>query len=56
VGWKKLKMAVLYGADAVYMGGEEYGLRAYADNFGEDEMKEGIEFAHKNGKKVISDS
>lgn len=51
-GLEKLKMAVLYGADAVYMGGEEYGLRAYAENFGEDEMSEGIEFAHKNGKKV----
>lgn len=49
---EKLKMAVVYGADAVYMGGEAYGLRAYADNFRMDEMKEGIEFAHSRGKKV----
>jgi len=49
---EKLKMAVLYGADAVYMGGEEFGLRAYADNFTMDELQEGIEFAHRYGKKV----
>lgn len=49
---EKLKMAVLYGADAIYMGGEEYGLRAYADNFSMDEMREGIEFAHARGKRV----
>lgn len=49
---EKLKMAVMYGADAVYMGGEEYGLRAYADNFGMDEMKQGIDFARKKGKSV----
>ncbi|HHW49612.1 MAG TPA: U32 family peptidase [Clostridiaceae bacterium] len=49
---EKLKMAVIYGADAVYLGGEEYGLRAYADNFTPDTLKEGIEFAHSRGKKV----
>lgn len=49
---EKLKMAVLYGADAVYIGGEEYGLRASADNFSPEDMKSGIEFAHKRGKKV----
>lgn len=49
---EKLKMAILYGADAVYMGGEEYGLRAYADNFNDEEMKEGIQFAHDRGRKV----
>ncbi|NLY44056.1 MAG: U32 family peptidase [Clostridiaceae bacterium] len=49
---EKLKMAFLYGADAVYIGGEEFGLRAAADNFTMDEMKEGIEFAHERGKKV----
>jgi putative protease len=49
---EKLKMAVMYGADAVYMGGEEYGLRAYADNFSMEEMKQGIDFARKKGKKV----
>jgi len=49
---EKLKMAVLYGADAVYVAGEEFGLRAYADNFCLDDMKRGIEFAHTRGKKV----
>lgn len=49
---EKLKMAILYGADAVYAGGEEFGLRAYADNFSPAEMAEGIVFAHERGKKV----
>jgi len=49
---EKLKMAIIYGADAVYLGGEEYGLRAYADNFTPDALIEGIEFAHSRGKKV----
>lgn len=49
---EKLKMALIYGADAVYIGGEEYGLRAYADNFNRDQMEEGIKFAHDMGKKV----
>jgi len=49
---EKLKMAVVYGADAVYMGGEEYGLRAYADNFSPGDMEKGIEFAHARGSKV----
>jgi putative protease len=49
---EKLKMAIVYGADAVYMGGEEYGLRAYADNFSLEDMKKGIEFAHSRGKRV----
>lgn len=49
---EKLKMAILYGADAVYAGGEEYGLRASAENFSMDELKEGIEFAHSRGKKI----
>lgn len=49
---EKLKMAITYGADAVYIGGEEYNLRAYADNFTFEQMKEGVEFAHYRGKKV----
>ncbi len=49
---EKLKIAVLYGADAVYIGGEEYSLRAKAKNFTEEQMKEGIEFAHIHGAKV----
>ncbi len=47
-----LKVAVKYGADAVYIGGEAFGLRAKAKNFSMEEMKEGIDFAHANGKKV----
>ncbi|NJD02840.1 MAG: U32 family peptidase, partial [Ruminiclostridium sp.] len=49
---EKLKMAVVYGADAVYMGGEEFGMRAYAENFTEDEMRQGMDFAHSRGKKA----
>ena len=47
-----LKTVVLYGADAVYIGGEAYGLRAKARNFPPAAMKEGIEFAHSHGVKV----
>lgn len=47
-----LKIAVLYGADAVYIGGEMYGLRAKAKNFSKEDMKEGIVYAHTHGKKV----
>jgi putative protease len=49
---EKLEMAVVYGADAVYVGGEEYGLRAGADNFNAGDLKRGIDFAHSRGKKV----
>jgi putative protease len=49
---EKLKMALIYGADAVYAGGEKYGLRAYAGNFNRYELEEGISFAHKMGRKV----
>lgn len=47
-----LKIAIMYGADAVYIGGEMYGLRAKAKNFSLEDMKAGVEFAHKYGKKV----
>lgn len=47
-----LKVAVIFGADAVYIGGEVYGLRAKAKNFTMAEMAEGIEFAHEHGVKV----
>ena len=47
-----LKIAVNYGADAVYIGGEAYGLRAKAKNFTKEDMIEGIAFAHKRGAKV----
>lgn len=47
-----LKTAVIFGADAVYIGGEAFGLRAKAKNFSMEEMKEGIAFAHEHGVKV----
>lgn len=50
---EKLKFAVRYGADAVYIGGQSLGLRANADNFSFDEMKEATEFAHAHGSKVF---
>src|SRR3989339_763553 len=49
---EKLKTAVLYGANAVYVGGERFGLRAAADNFSEIELKDGVDFAHKHGALV----
>ncbi len=47
-----LKTAVIFGADAVYIGGEAFGLRAKAKNFSMEDMKKGVEFAHAHGKKV----
>ena len=47
-----LKIAVIFGADAVYIGGEAFGLRAKARNFSMEEMREGIAFAHEHGTKV----
>mgnify|MGYP002508665923 FL=1 len=47
-----LKTAVLYGADAVYLGGEAFGLRAKAKNFSMEEIREGIAFAHERGVRV----
>lgn len=49
---EKLKMAVLYGADAVYIGGESFGLRVASKNFDRAQMEEGIRFAHERGVKV----
>lgn len=48
-----LKVAVRYGADAVYIGGDMYGLRAKAKNFSLEDMREGISFAHQYGKRVF---
>lgn len=50
---EKLKFAIHYGADAVYIGGQQYGLRSNADNFTFEEMREGVEFANKYGAKVF---
>ncbi|MEY8235668.1 U32 family peptidase C-terminal domain-containing protein [Lachnospiraceae bacterium 66-29] len=47
-----LKIAVIFGADAVYIGGEEFGLRAKAKNFSKEDMREGIVFAHQHGVRV----
>ena len=49
---EKLKMALIYGADAVYMGGKAFGLRAFGDNFDDAELEQGIDFAHSLGKKA----
>jgi len=49
---EKLKVAFAYGADAVYMGGKQFGLRAFAGNFDNDEMRTAVEYAHSIGKKV----
>ena len=49
---ENLKVAIDYGADAVYIGGEFFSLRAKAKNFTKEDMKAGIEYAHERGKKV----
>ena len=49
---ERLKIACLYGADAIYIGGYEYSLRANAINFSKEELAEAVEFAHRLGKKV----
>ena len=49
---KKLKTALYFGADAVYVGGKSFSLRAFADNFTAQELEEGIAYAHSLGKKV----
>ena len=49
---EKLKAAINFGADAVYLGGSKLNLRAFADNFSNEELAEGIKYAHERGKKV----
>jgi putative protease len=49
---ERLKIALEYGADAVYLGGKSFGMRAFAPNFDEEELKEGISFAHSRNAKV----
>jgi len=49
---ERLKAAIYYGADAVYIGGKRYGLRAGTNNFTIDEIKEGVRYAHARGKRV----
>ena len=50
---EKLKFAIHYGADAVYIGGQKYGLRSNADNFSFSQMREGVKFADQYGAKVF---
>lgn len=50
--FKKLETALLYGADAVYVGGKDFSLRAYADNLDDAELKKAVELAHSKGAKV----
>ncbi|MBE7004881.1 MAG: U32 family peptidase, partial [Ruminococcaceae bacterium] len=49
---EKLKMAVLYGADAVYLAGTSFGMRAFAGNFTPEELREAVRFAHSHGVKT----
>ena len=51
-GLEVLKTAIRFGADAVYIGGEQYGLRAKAKNFSDEDMREGVTYAHEHGKKI----
>ncbi len=50
--FEKMKFAILYGADAVYLAGEQFGMRTASDNFTRAELKEAVEYAHKRGVKV----
>ena len=49
---EKLRMAVLYGADAVYLAGTSFGMRSFAGNFTADELPEAVRFAHDHGVRV----
>ncbi|WP_294156718.1 U32 family peptidase [uncultured Selenomonas sp.] len=49
---EKLKMALAYGADAVYLGGKSFGLRALGGNFSNEELQEAVAFAHERGKRI----
>ena len=49
---ERLKMSVLYGADAVYLAGTDFGMRSFAGNFTPEEMPKAVEFAHSHGVKV----
>ena len=49
---EKLRMAVLYGADAVYLAGTSFGMRAFAGNFEGDELRQAVDFAHRHGVRV----
>ena len=50
--FEKMKAALLYGADAVYLAGRRFGMRSAADNFTDEELKEAVEYVHERGKKI----
>ncbi len=50
--FNKMQTALYFGADAVYLGGKNFSLRAYSDNFSEDELANAVNFAHEKGKKI----
>ena len=50
--FEKLKAALLYGADAVYLAGKRFGMRSAADNFTDEELKDAVEYVHARGKKI----
>ena len=50
--WEKLQMAVLYGADAVYLAGTSFGMRSFAGNFDDEQLPRAVQFAHDHGVKV----
>ena len=51
--FEKLKIAILYGADAVYLGGGVFSLRSAANNFSDEQLKRGIDYAHSRGKRFM---
>ena len=50
--FSKLKTAIYFGADAAYLGGKDFSLRSFADNFSREELSEAVKYAHARGKKV----
>ena len=50
--FSKLKTAIYYGADAVYVGGKQFSLRAFSDNFTDEELLKATEYVHSYGKKI----
>ena len=50
--WERLEMAVAYGADAVYLAGKRWGMRARSDNFTDDELADAVRWAHGRGVSV----
>lgn len=51
--FERLKLAVKFGADAVYVGGSKFGMRSNPSNFDENQLKEAVEFVHSHGKSFI---